>query len=205
MKFKSFFKYSILGLRSDFRNVLRYGFDAPRYVETINISIPSTLYCIPTHPNDLGRVATSWPNKFFLKQCEDIEPIKSCLSHWIDGIPWAQTYVFERMQILLDRDGYVDGCRSMSDVFARYERLDRIFDQIRSDGRIRPMNELNGLNYREWDGIYFHIGPNGEPFFGMIGQHRMAIILALGIKNVPAALASTHISSIGLLSQMRVK
>jgi len=136
-----------------------------------------------------GQIISDWPT-LSGDIVGQISPIKEVLSHFMHGISWAETGLYERMEKQLSEIGYVDGCRSMADVYRRYENLDRLYDETAKIGRLKTQAEIYQLSIREFGGITFHIDADGELLFSRIGQHRMAIALALGLTEAPFALGA---------------
>ncbi len=127
---------------------------------------------------------------------------KVCMDHWVKGIPWAETGIYEFLekQIKLKKEK-LDGCNNIDDIVSRYNKLDYIFEQIKKDGKMKTRKDVAN-KFRESGGIYVHIGPGGEPFWGSGAQHRFAIAHILGIV-FPAQIGCVHISAIPFLKQYR--
>ncbi len=103
----------------------------------------------------------------------------------------------------IQRKGVADGCRDLAEVVQRYERLDRLFDEAMRNGRIAAQSEHDPWAFRELGGVVFHIGPGAEPFFGRIGQHRLAMALILDFRTIPAALGGVHVEALPFLDRLR--
>lgn len=106
------------------------------------------------------------------------------------------------MESLIKKHGKYDGCVNIDDIVKRYRSLDTIFEQIRKEGRFRIRKEFNQKNFREKGGVLVHIGPYGEPFFGMGGCHRFAIALILKLK-LPSQIGCVYKDAIPLLKNLR--
>ena len=151
-----------------------------------------------------GRVVYEWPpGGHRVGRFVEEEPFISCWRHWVEGRSWEETSVYERMEEALKARGKVDGCINMDDVTARYEELDAIFETVRKTNRIVPCPDYDSWCFRELGGIVFHVGPDGECFFGKIGQHRLAIAIILGIPRIPAALGAVYRGSLPVLHELR--
>ena len=124
--------------------------------------------------------------------------IAACLDHWVHHIPWHETGVYDRMMELIRQHGAVDQCRTLGDVIARYERLDQIYRVVKAEGRLRSRSELDPKNFREGGGIYIHVGRSGEPLFGLGGNHRLAIAIALDLSVFPAQVGVVHSKAVKL-------
>lgn len=190
----------------DLYNRYKFGDNAPKYCERIWVSLNKDLITIGKGPHYRGKVIDQWPPDLVDNvntKISEIEPIKSCLLHWEKGVEWKDKILIERMVGLIEKRGEVDGCKSKDDIMRRYEKLDIIYNNIKREKRIKTRKELFKYNFREYGGINFHIGPNGKPYFGQIGQHRVAIALALGIEKIPAELGGVHINGIEMLKLYR--
>ena len=93
-------------------------------------------------------------------------------------------------------------CKNIVDIKNRYKKLDNIFNQIKLEGRLKTMKEMNPKNYREFGGPVIHIGPGGELFYGAGGTHRFAIAFILNFK-LPAMIGCVHKNAIPLLKDIR--
>ena len=195
--------FQVWGALRDIINISMYGHDAPRFAERIFVNPKVCYYSIRlgSQTRSSGRVLKD--KKFFETKMPLMnEPIvSSCLAHWLQGDSWATTGLLKRLTRQINEVGAADGCRSEADVLDRYRRLDLMFRQVQSDGRLRSRSELGG--YREMGGILVHIGPKGEFYFGGNGNHRLAIALALGLNDIPAQLGSIHKDALELLPVLR--
>lgn len=105
---------------------------------------------------------------------------------------WKISGEYLRMKNLLDSYGYFDNCNSMSDIEKRYNDLDKMLAEVKSEGRIRCRKNLRRFNFRELGGMEVAVGRNGEIIKIGDGQHRLGIALALGVKKVPVSVALVH-------------
>ncbi len=191
----------------DANNRFNYGAGAPRFAERIFVDVSPDIESLGLGKQLFGKVFEEWPplGRRLGSSIMTTEPFISCAQHWIDGAPWEQTRAYQRMAGAIRRKGVADRCRSMDDVFTRYEALDRLFEKAKKDREISCHSDYDPWAFRELGGIVFHIGPGGKPFFGRVGQHRLAIALVLGIRSVPAALGGTHVDALPLLRAFRSK
>lgn len=130
-----------------------------------------------------------------------------CHDHWVKGVPWSNTGIFDFLLFLVERTGSaVDGgCRTRNDLEKRYERLDTTFDEIQKSGKFKTQRELlASKTFRGRKSIYVHIGPEGEVFWGQSAQHRFAIAHILNLP-FPAQLGVTHISGLARLQVLRAQ
>lgn len=217
------------------KNAVRYGRSAPKFGEVIWVDPQRVTRGLPSSvtrelfgrmpPQTSGRVVeSSWPVEQAFRitgvpeQCFDngVDAIgleakfrirfKSCIDHWVHGIPWEETGVYELMERLMSKSKARphEGCRNMDDVVRRYENLDRVFDQVKQEGRLRLKTEADSKNHwiddRE---AVVHIGPGGEPFFGGYSLHRFAIAYILNLP-FPAQIGLVHKSALPYLDGFRM-
>jgi hypothetical protein len=203
--------YSPSMILFDFMNKKRFGPDAPVFAERIWINPQDCAMALfDVKGIDLGRGISGWVNESLWKQKDvyqipiaDVKKIKFCIEHWVNGMSWRDTGIYELMESLrIENGGIVDGCKNMDDIIRRYEKLDTIYHQIKKDGRFKTMTEQNPNNFRENEGVVIHVGPEGELYLGVGGTHRFAIALVLGLK-IPAQIGCVHPNAIHLLPQLR--
>jgi hypothetical protein len=209
----------------DLKNRVMYGFDAPKYCERIWVhplccskllmqDLVQSVTGLSRHQNSGLVVDGTWPFEQAVQilECgrvicvDENDPftfrIKCCVEHWIEKTPWEKTGIYEHIEKCIKKFGSADGCNSLMDVKQRYKKLDSVFNEIRKEGRFKTREELNPGNFREQGGIFIHIGPTGEPFFGGRGIHRFAIAYILGIP-FPAQMGIVHKDGIRFLREYR--
>jgi hypothetical protein len=103
------------------------------------------------------------------------------------------------------RHGPLDRCSSLEDVIERYRQLDGIFEQVRSEGRLRTVLEVDPDGFRERGGILVHLGPGRSFVFGGAGCHRLAMALALGFRSIPAKVGWVHPDWLGSFHTLRAQ
>jgi hypothetical protein len=115
------------------------------------------------------------------------------LLRWRDGFAWEDTGAYADLRAHIAASGRRHQGRSIDDVVERYEELDRIFAQVREEGRLRTSTELDPRAIRESAGILLHVGREGRVLFnGSGGCHRLAMALALRLPTVPAQVGAVH-------------
>ncbi|WP_292291649.1 hypothetical protein [Marivita sp.] len=196
----------------DLSNRLRFGPDAPRSDELIWIrprDVTHWYHPDPAHGapkfrrRHSGMVADGdWDRsrKPFGSQIK----LDGIRDHFQKGVPWQKTDLFDWMLRQIDEKGRADGCRTREDLIARYERLDRIYDEARRTGTLRPHGSVNRTR-GEQGGILVHIARDGTPLRDGGGMHRFAIAYILDLPKVPAQLGVLHRKALdsGLLPQLR--
>lgn len=171
----------------------RHGSATPRRHELIRVDplacSRATLYFHKAYSGAIR--AGDWDRD--ARPIDELDRMRFCRSHWEDGVPWEDTgayeYVLDRIR---EKGRPIDGCRDLDDVRRRYERLDRVFDQVRREGRLRTQAEMRPRAFREYGGIYFSVGRDGEVIFTGYGHHRLAMARVLGLASVPGAIGYVH-------------
>ena len=132
---------------------------------------------------------------------------QACLAHFKDGKPWQETGVYQLMLDRIKQNGIFDGCKSLASVRARYEDMDRLYEDLQSTRTIQSMSERDEYFRREHGGVYVHIDRHGLPILAGNGNHRMAISKILDLPWIPAQLGVIHAQAYddGLLDQLRKK
>lgn len=203
MKILNFVKFKGLQIYSDSLNICKYGKFAPRYAELMFFD-PIREMPVFGGGARYGEVSAE-PFSSCKERVADITPVKEVLQHFEYGVSWEETGLYKRMEEQLKVKGYVDGCRNMHDVFERYKALDRLYEETRFVGRFKTQQELNTLSIREFGGITLHVNSDGELIFSKIGQHRLAIALALNLKNVPFSVGCVSIIVARNFSEIRTR
>lgn len=117
----------------------------------------------------------------------------SCHMHWVEGADWEETPVYKDLLDKIDRGETPDECHTVEDVKERYARLDRIFAETRSRGRLLRMHELPDAYYRREHGATFvHLARDGTCLRSGGGAHRFAIAKILELPEMPAQLGVVH-------------
>lgn len=174
---------------------IKYGRGAPKPMERIVVAVGD---CNQALVNSISRNATGevmggdWDVE--LTDVDRIKKIQICRLHWVDGLSWRDAGAYDNMMdIIAQRGGkQADGCRTLDDVVARYARLDKIFETVQRERRLRFAHEVDPKVAKEAGGIYIHIDRNGRPVFGLGGAHRLAIARILKLDNFPAQIGVVH-------------
>ncbi len=209
MRFRKRAKYII----QDIGNIARFGLSAPLFAERIWVQ-PNKCNQVLTRITDpSGRewegrcdsarvVNYAWPTQNAVS-LYNLPKFNFCIEHWVHGKSWEDTGVYEYINKLIAKKGRaVDGCRDTGDIINRYTNLDLIFEQIKSDGRFKTMEETAEFRFREFGGPGVHIGPSGALFFTGAGTHRFAMAHILSLP-LPAQIGLVHISAISHLNTLR--
>ncbi len=209
-------KLHYIAATRDIRNKIYYGFSAPAFAEKIWIDPNEVDKAIDeNHLKQELHVSTSRlasgkivsDRKLFKKvyPVERINKIKFCIEHWEEGHDWEETGAIDYMAELISQNGKVDGCADIEDVYERYKSLDEIYKEVKEERRIKSMEELHNNNFREFGGVFVHLGPEGEPYLGMGGLHRFAIAKTLNIRQIPAQIGIVHQTALPVIPEFRKK
>lgn len=122
------------------------------------------------------------------------QKINICLKHWVGGLSWRDAGAYDHMILLMQQWQHrpVDGLQTLSDIVARYDALDRIFDVVSKERRLRTAQEVDAGRFREQGGIFIHIDRYGRPIFGLGGAHRLAMARILELDHFPAEVGVVH-------------
>lgn len=178
----------------DFNNIIRYGFSAPRHSQLFYLDpqeVRQTINAKKWHRNDTGKIVDGdWD--LCVNNIDDVKKIKMVKERLLKDMTWEEVGVYKHMQELLEKHSCFDDCKSLDDVFIRYERIDKMIENLRSGGDYVKRSDISRGNFRESGGVFIHIGRNGEYIFGRSGCHRLAIAQSLGIKKIPAQVGVVH-------------
>lgn len=207
-KMERFPRYACRAFLRDTRNRIVHGPEAPRYAERIWVNPQECAGClVGLGDRYSGRVITGpWPPRGGrFRAIVGNEKVRSCLDHWVKGVPWEETGIFDFLERKIENSRWhvFDDCRNREDIEKRYAKLDRVFEKVRKEGALKINSEVDSWAFREKDGVYFHVGPGGCYFFGSGGCHRFAMSLALGLTRIPAKIGCVHISAIPHLKSLR--
>ena len=177
----------------DLLNLRVHGRGSPRYREPVWID--------PSACSEVVRSVNHYHSGQVLGGDWDVEgqplstmfKMRACELHWVHGVPWRETGVYEHMMDLIEKHGgRVDGCLTLADVVDRYERLDAMFAEVRSQGRLLSRRERSQRGFRARGEIYIHVGRGPRLLFGGGGIHRFAAARIAGLDCVPAQLGVVH-------------
>lgn len=203
----------------DIKNIYKHGFMSPRYAEQIwvNPKKISKVLAIDyvteltgiefmKHRNASAMVVEDWPSEHsdMISSVDDLPEVRFCIDHWVNGIGWEDTGAYTHMLTMIQQLGSpFNGCLTYDDVLERYRKLDQFFEAVKKESRLRPAVEVRRNNFRERGGVYVHVGPQGELFFGGGGRHRFTMSRILGFDIIPAQIGIVHRSAIPYVPKLR--
>lgn len=118
---------------------------------------------------------------------------ESFRDHFIYNEPWENTPIYDQWMLVARSDDdttYVDS----SSVKERLQYMDRLFDEIKSNGyksQLEIANKGTGYLNAVLNEINVDIGPSGQPLF-VDGRHRLCIAKLLEIDEIPAFVLVRH-------------
>ncbi|NVO24874.1 hypothetical protein HJ536_16075 [Donghicola sp. B5-SW-15] len=197
----------------DLKNRTHFGEAAPLSDECIYIDPRAITHRYVAHPRkgapnfrrtDSGRIMTGDWDRSTAPLTLNIKD-EAIRQHFLMGVPWEQTALFAKLSRDIAEKGIADDCHSVDDLRARYERMDRLFEEAARTRSLRPRNALPDYFRREHGGIFVHIDRDGRAIRSGGGMHRFAIARLLGLTEVPAQIGVVHFDAVrnGLLTAYR--
>lgn len=176
----------------DTSNAFRFGSHGPRMCQYIEFE-PGRVTC-RDRLHTLADSARVYAFDFqtTATPIEDTPVHIRCRQRWERGLTWEQTGAYDALMHRIERNGSAEGCRTYSDVVARYERLDRLFETVQQEGHLRSTVELQQSHFRNSGDLYVHFNSQSLPVMGRHGAHRLAIAQILGVSIAPGCLGVVH-------------
>lgn len=112
----------------------------------------------------------------------------SVFHRYVQGRPWPETPIFAAKLAVIATEGEIDGCRTREELLVRYQRLDQVYEELRSDGW-RLEEEVGG---RFEDNLAVSITRTGGFLLANGGEHRIAIARLLRLSVVRAYVLARH-------------
>jgi hypothetical protein len=112
----------------------------------------------------------------------------SVFLRYVHGQPWPETPIFEAKLAVMASQGEVDGCRTRADLLARYQRLDRICEDLCRHGW--QLEEDLGGQFEE--NLAVSISRTGGFLLANGGEHRLAIAKVFRLPAVRAYVLARH-------------
>lgn len=180
-------------LRRDVGNRRRFGRHAPRFAQLVWVDVAACDEALDIFEPDRSGEVVGGDWERAARPLEGDWDVIACRAHFEDGVTWEETGVYGHVIAeIAALGGRKDGCETLDDVVRRYDALDRLFECVGREGRLRSRRELPRTSFREHGGILVHVGRDGRPIFGRQGCHRMAIARIQRLPVVPAQLGVVH-------------
>jgi len=169
--------------------------------------LSARIYCIPPHdlqvgltiPDDFlqGIIGGDWD----LNRCRlsETEKHRSCVQHYVHGIPWERTVLFlGEYAGRIAAGEIIRGATTIEDLAERYRmRLDPVFESLKTHG-FRLYDDAKTIVLPN-----VHIGRDGAAILGSNGNHRVAMAKIIGIEHVLAHVQAVHVDADKSTAQTR--
>ncbi len=203
----------------DFLNCRRYGKDAPQFAELIYVDPRACL--VSNRAFLCGQICSARVIDYWPYQEGDLAPVlsvaqlpiesaavgilQSCLQHWRDGVPWVDTWNYQRIAADIQTHGmfYAHQLRSIAELDTRCKKLDALFKRVLEDGEMPLRSAYAPGSFRQEDNTMIHVGPKGELVVAGLGLHRFSIAMVAGLTVVPAQIGCVHVDALHVLPALR--
>jgi hypothetical protein len=126
---------------------------------------------------------------------DDLDVFVSFKEHFDRGVPWKDTVFHKNVMEEIGEGRYLWGCRSESDFVKRCEKLDHLYEKIKTNGYklqselavTEKISEAARIN----DEIAVNVGRHGDLLFTN-GAHRLSIVKLLKLKRIPIKIVVRH-------------
>lgn len=190
-----FYKNKLIRQFRDIHYSIKYGRNAPKYGDLIYIDPNKVIYYSSSKRSDFGLVKSgNWDQQENLSLYKESIKYRACSLRWEEEYTWKETGIYSHIMELIEnsKNKRVDNCTNLEEVKQRYERLDKLFNEIKTTRKFKTRKELNSSNYREQGGVYISIGRENQIIFWGSGWHRLAIAKILKLEKIPAQVALIH-------------
>ncbi|CAM4240088.1 hypothetical protein [Gillisia hiemivivida] len=189
VKIKKYLYKTIVG----FQNKLKFGFGAPEFGELIFVD-PRTVdnYLAIARRNQSGKILGGDWDLAEKHSIDEIPRYIFCKMRWEQNIPWAETGIYEYLLDKIKIHGSVAGCYDLQDIIIRYQKLDKLFLEIKISRKFKTQKELDISSFNEDGGLLFHIDRDNQLIFGGGGMHRFSMAKILKLESIPAQLGLLH-------------
>lgn len=194
----------------DMVNIIKNGTSAPRYYDLILINPLEVSYYLRLEDSGLKNLeANVYPFSYHKNDVilvEKLPKVKAIADRYSKNIDWEETELFQKHK--KDSYRFGDKIESYEEFLERYERIDKIFAQIKEYQRFKIPSELKNekrLNFelrkrikkgfRGQDYPKIHIDQDCNLLFGGYGHHRLGIARFLKIA-LPCRIGVVHPSAI---------
>jgi hypothetical protein len=114
---------------------------------------------------------------------------------FIRGMAWEESEAFHELtRRVLAGEALWHGCRTIPQIQARCEEVERLYESMRSEGYRLQKEMGDGDLRRRFDEVVLNVGRNGELLYNSSGSHRILLARALGISSVPVRFLVRHVS-----------
>ena len=115
---------------------------------------------------------------------------RSIKNHFLHDIPWDSTEIYQHLKSEIESKGEADGLKSLTELNKRYNRIDKIYNNIKVEG-YKAQRDLN--NESCWyDEVCVSVGRDGKFIFNGSGWHRLSIAKILELETIPVRVILRH-------------
>jgi|SRR5690625_1578932 len=140
---------------------------------------------------DLGRIEEGdWDLPAHNPLLQTSSTDRSVHAHYMEGVAWSKTAAFRIKLRRIDEGRIVDGCRSRADLLKRYERLDRVAQDMARNGFRIMRNPKGEVDFSQI--LSVSLTRQGEALLGTGGKHRLAIAKLLKLPSIPVLVFLRH-------------
>ncbi len=119
---------------------------------------------------------------------------RSVKQRFVEGRRWENTDIHPVLCSRIEQYGEADGCYSVEDLKLRYERIDRLYESMKTDGydSSKVSKDPNSRIATSLDHICVSIGRRGDFIFCGGGNHRFSIAKILDLESIPVRVVVRH-------------
>ncbi|SDJ68224.1 hypothetical protein [Natronorubrum texcoconense] len=135
---------------------------------------------------------------------ETYDLFRAFQKHFQDKIPWENTDFYDRVADQIEKGNPKWGCHSINDLDNRCERLDRLYNNIKSNGykskhevisegfdNIDEPFVIKNTCLEKYDEVAVDISRDGSLLF-VDGRNRLAIAKILNVESIPVRVVVRH-------------
>ena len=110
---------------------------------------------------------------------------ESAKQRYVQGMRWRDTVLFKQFSTFAPSKPLPGGARDLEELERIYEqRYDRLYQALKEEG-FRPAGH-------EVRPVYVCIDRDGKMYYTVDGNHRLAMVLVLGIRKIPVKVLRRH-------------
>jgi hypothetical protein len=185
-------------LPRDVMNRVRLGHAGPLFAEPLRTD-PRSLRLLKrrVHQSDSAQIIGGDWDSGTTSDPRDERVFSSLHSHFVNGTSWEETGAIDRLWAWTSKHPGLDGYFTRDDIVKRYEGLDRMFETLAREERMRWQHELPGPSFREYGSLIVSITRDGTPVTTKeSGNHRLAMAILLDLEAIPAQIGRIHSDSL---------
>lgn len=107
-------------------------------------------------------------------------------------IPWKMTDFYTQQLDRIERGEKAWGCSTRDELRSRYQRLDNVYESMRTEGYRSARELVEGRTTRALDEIGVHVARDGELLFAGEGNHRIRLAKLLDLDTIVVRILVRH-------------